>query len=139
MARVRMLLTIWNYLSNFFFNIYIHFTTHGDKRQFIEFWKVETKEMCHLKVFFCQWCSINPTFLLLYKLNLNPNKKNSLDQLLKKANIQSRILRCQLRLSYTIRFDACQTDNSRQNAQSKRMSKYVYGGSLSLLRKKIEK
>ena len=76
---------------------------------------LETKEMCL------------EYLLLLYTINPAPQqskieqkkKRNSLNQLLKKANIQSKTLRCQLRLSYTIHFDACQADNSRQNAQSR--------------------
>ena len=76
---------------------------------------LETKEMCL------------EYLLLLYTINPAPQqskieqkkKRNSLNQLLKKANIQSKTLRCQLRLSYTIHFDACQADNSRQNVQSR--------------------
>ena len=66
------------------------------------------------------FCYYTPLILLPQQCKIEQKKKrNSLNQLLKKANIQSKTLRCQLRLSYTIHFDACQADNSRQNVQSR--------------------
>ena len=102
---------------------FLHFTTSGVERQFMDFGRLKTKEM-RFTVFVRDYALL---ILPPYTVNLNPEEKNCLNQLLKKANIQSRTLRCQLRLSYTIHFDACQTDNSRQNAQSRKCRSVFMG------------